>query len=409
MRVLVTDAGRGSAISIIRSLGRRGAHVVAADSNTRSPGFFSRYVAARVVHPSTRNDPTRAVEGILDATRRHEIDLVVPVGEDFVMLLSQARGRFTDRTKLALPEPEALAAARDKQATVDLAQRLGIPVPRTALVAAAAEAVREAPALGWPIVLKPQVSRALRRDGRVDAFGVTYALDPIALSRQMDWYEGRCPVLLQEYNRGEGHGIGLLMDHGRPLLAFQHRRLREVPITGGPSSFRESVSLDPTLYEYSTRLLGALDWTGPAMVEFKLTDDGPKLMEVNGRIWGSLPLTVKSGLDLPSRMVDLFLADGADSGCAPTTAYTVGVRSRDLNLELVWIAEVLSPKRKYPFLETPRRPQALSVALRLLDPRDGFDAFDLSDPRPGLVEIANIAASIPARIAERAKRDEPPA
>jgi hypothetical protein len=108
-------------------------------------------------------------------------------------------------------------------------------------------------------------------------------------------------------------------------------------------------------------------------------------------------------------MVDLFLADGADSGCAPTTAYTVGVRSRDLNLELVWIAEVLSAKRKYPFLETPRRPQALGVALRLLDPRDGFDVFDQSDPRPGLVEIANIAASIPARIAERAQRDEPPA
>jgi predicted ATP-grasp superfamily ATP-dependent carboligase len=406
MRVLVTDVGRGSAISIIRSLGRRGAHVIAADSNTRSPGFFSRHVAARVVHPSTRDDPNGAIERIVDATRRHRIDLVVPVGEDFVMLLSQERGRFTDRTKLALPEREALAAARDKQATVELARRLGIPVPRTALVEAADDAVRQAPALGWPVVLKPQVSRALRRDGRVDAFGVTYASDSTALSRQMEWFEGRCPVLLQEYSRGEGHGIGLLMEHGKPLLAFQHRRLREVPITGGPSSFRESVALDPTLYEYSTRLLGALDWTGPAMVEFKLADDGPKLMEVNGRIWGSLPLTVKSGLDLPSRMVDLFLGDGA-AGSAPTTTYTVGVRSRDLNLELVWIAEVLSPKRKYPFLETPRRAQALGVALRLLDPRDGFDAFELSDPRPGLVEIANIALSIPARLADRAKRDEP--
>ena len=30
-RVLVTDAGRGSAIAVIRSLGRRGLHVIAAD------------------------------------------------------------------------------------------------------------------------------------------------------------------------------------------------------------------------------------------------------------------------------------------------------------------------------------------------------------------------------------------
>jgi hypothetical protein len=35
------------------------------------------------------------------------------------------------------------------------------------------------------------------------------------------------------------------------------------------------------------------------------------------------------------------------------------------------------------------------VALRLLDLRDGF-VFDPSDARPGLAEIANIAASIPS-------------
>ena len=40
--VLVTDAGRGSAISIIRSLGRRGMSVVAADADPSSAGFSSR-------------------------------------------------------------------------------------------------------------------------------------------------------------------------------------------------------------------------------------------------------------------------------------------------------------------------------------------------------------------------------
>jgi len=37
-RVLVTDAGRGSAIAIIRSLGRSGLEVIAADADPRSPG-----------------------------------------------------------------------------------------------------------------------------------------------------------------------------------------------------------------------------------------------------------------------------------------------------------------------------------------------------------------------------------
>ena len=40
--VLVTDAGRGSAISIIRALGRSKWRVIAADSDVKSLGFRSR-------------------------------------------------------------------------------------------------------------------------------------------------------------------------------------------------------------------------------------------------------------------------------------------------------------------------------------------------------------------------------
>ena len=68
-------------------------------------------------------------------------------------------------------------------------------------------------------------------------------------------FEGRCAVLLQEYYRGSGQGVELLMHAGRPLAAFQHRRLREVPVNGGASAFRESVPLDGELYRHSVRLL----------------------------------------------------------------------------------------------------------------------------------------------------------
>src|SRR6185436_9703606 len=47
-RVLVTDAGRGSATAVIKALGRRGWHVIAADEDTLAPGCFSRHARARV-------------------------------------------------------------------------------------------------------------------------------------------------------------------------------------------------------------------------------------------------------------------------------------------------------------------------------------------------------------------------
>ena len=59
----------------------------------------------------------------------------------------------------------------------------------------------------------------------------------------MEQFVGRCAVLLQEYGPGEAHGVELLLVDGRPLAAFQHRRIHEVPLTGGASSLRESVPL----------------------------------------------------------------------------------------------------------------------------------------------------------------------
>jgi predicted ATP-grasp superfamily ATP-dependent carboligase len=403
MRVLVTDAGRGSAMSIIRSLGRRGIDVVAADANSRSPGFRSRYATERLVYPPPATDGRAAVAALVRATRERAIDLVIPVGEDVVLLLSGARERFAGETALALPDPDALEITSDKLATVDLAARLGVPTPRTRLVRTVPEAVRGAAELRWPVVLKPQASRSVRGGGEVDTFCVTYAADAAALEHQMGTFEGRCAVLLQEYCEGEGHGVGLLMDRGKPLLAFQHRRLREVPFTGGPSSFRESVPLDPTLFDYSVHLLEALEWTGPAMVEFKVALDGANLIEINGRLWGSFALAVKSGVDFPGRMVELFLSPRTEPVPAPNLTYSPGVRSRDLNLELSWIASVLGRRSPYAFLGAPRRREALAAALRLMDPRDGFDVLSLHDPLAGLAEIVDIAAKVPRRLARAMK------
>jgi predicted ATP-grasp superfamily ATP-dependent carboligase len=170
--------------------------------------------------------------------------------------------------------------------------------------------------------------------------------------------------------------------------------LREVPITGGASSFRESVPLDPLLFDYSVRLLAALDWTGLAMVEFKLGPQGPRLMEINGRIWGSLPLAVKSGMDFPARMAELYLAGPPENGDPPDTSYALGVRSRNLDLEVIWIASTLRGSRGRRLVAIPGRREALRAAVRLVYPGDGFDVLARDDPRPGLAEIAKIARKL---------------
>jgi predicted ATP-grasp superfamily ATP-dependent carboligase len=393
-RVLVTDASRSAAIAIIRSLGLRGLDVTAADSQGRSPGFYSRYASARLRYPSPNTDPEGTLEALLRAAQRDNVELVVPVGDELAFLLSEERDRFDGVSALALPSRGAYAATQDKLATLELARELGVPVPRTEIVSTVEEGREAGASLGWPVVVKPRSSSS-RRDGRsVEHYEVSYAEDSAGLEAEIGGLNGRGQVLLQEYYPGEGHGVELLLHRGRPLAAFQHRRLHEVPITGGASSFRESVPLQPTLYHYATRLLAALDWTGLAMVEFKLGEDGPRLMEINGRVWGSIALAIKSGIDFPARMADLYLSGEPENGREPDVSYEIGVRSRNLDLEMLWIASTLRGREGRRLVAVPPRRQALAAAVRLAYPKDGFDVFARDDPRLSLAEIARIAAKL---------------
>jgi predicted ATP-grasp superfamily ATP-dependent carboligase len=382
---VVTDADRGSGVAIIRSLGRRGWRVVAASAHRWPMGGYSRFTTARVRYPDPAARAGEMVEVLVDQARRHGADLVVPVTDEVLLPLASARERFRPGT-LAIPDDDALAVAGSKSATTALAGRLGIPVPRTAEVTDVEEGVRFGEEVGFPVVVKPVGSVTLSPDGSSTRhLEVSYASDAIELRRRLrDAAADGRSVLVQQKVAGEGHGVEVLCHDGRPLAAFQHRRLREVPVTGGASSFRESVALDPVLAAHSFDLLAELRWTGLAMVEFKVAGEERWLMEINGRIWGSLPLAVRAGLDFPAKLADLH-QDGPPPPGPPDTTYELAVRSRDLRREVIWIGSVL--RRGGPGL---RRRDAVATALRLAVPSDGYDVLSRSDPLPGLLEIGSV-------------------
>ncbi len=398
--VLITDAGRGSAIAFIRSLGRSGWRVVATDSIPGSIGFRSRYAEHHAVYPNPEHAPAAFVEWMLAIVREQQVNLVVPITDTTMLPLSDAEAAFAGLCKLALPAPDALRMVTDKQKTLDLAESLGIPTPKTRLVTTVEEACDTIASFGFPLVLKPRASKLYHASAGIEAYSVSYANTPEQLVQEMRRFEGRCAVLIQQYCSGVGCGVEILAHRGKPLFVFQHQRLREVPLTGGASSFRESVALDPQLYDYTTRLIQALNWTGLAMVEFKVGAQRTTLMEINGRVWGSLPLAVHSGVDFPRRLVELLL-EGAASDQSddrpPETSYRLGVRSRNLQLDMVWIASVLSGRRRYPFIRQPKRLEALSALLGIFNPRNRFDILSLEDPMPGLAELPRIVRNMSSK------------
>ncbi len=404
--VLVTDADRGSAVTIIRSLGRKGLRVIASDSNPRSIGFLSRYSSERLVYPAPDVAPDRFVDALCRAVVDRGVDLLIPVTDEAIQPIAHVREHFERSCRLALPSTDALMMASDKSRTLALAESLGIPVPRTRMVRTLEEAREAAASLGWPIVLKPPFSRRYDPDRRViEKYSVGYAdtLD-LLLARVRPSCGGQ-GLLLQEYRQGAGEGVELLAWRGRVVAAFQHRRLAEVPLTGGRSAWRESVPLDPALFGHASKLAQAMAWTGLMMVEFKVGEE-VSLIEVNGRIWNSLPLAVLSGMDFPSLLADLYFG-GPPAGDGPRTAYRVGVRSFHLEYTLNWIARVLLGMNEYPFLPIPPRRRIWGVLAGLLSPRQKLDLSCRDDPRPTFAEVVKVARKSGRKLMEALRSGGP--
>lgn len=407
--VLVTDAADPQAVATIRSLGRAGWRVVAVDSDRGAPGLRSHSAAAAHVIPSAQHEREAAVAALATLSTVEEIDLLLPVCDQSILAVSGARDRFGS-TVIALPTPESLELAMDKQRTLALASKVGLPIPETRLVTTAAALPTAAKGLGWPLVVKPLRSHRPLDDGTVATQAVGYATSLADLEARLGSPGAEAmPVLLQRYEPGVGVGVELLAKRGRPLAAFQHRRVREMPISGGPSSLRVSEAVDPELLRLSTRLLEAMEWTGLAMVEYRVTTDGPVLMEVNGRIWGSMALPVLAGMDFPRRLAELFLPGAGD----PTfdgrdvidQSYRVGVECRNLELELRWIASALHQLRRPAAVGPhPGVADVARVAIGLVDPRNAFDVQSMADPRPGLADLRRATGHLAREALSRAGR-----
>jgi hypothetical protein len=91
----------------------------------------------------------------------------------------------------------------------------------------------------------------------------------------------------------------------------------EYPVSGGPSALCETF-YDSSLIHASAALLERMGYTGPAMVEYRFTGKEYVFLEINPRIWGSFPLTVKSGSDFTEKW--LALSQGRDAGSLSPSA-----------------------------------------------------------------------------------------
>jgi len=363
-KVFVTDAGQRKAVPIIRSLGRHGLQVVAGESTRWSLAFFSRYCAGRVVYPSPIETPERFIQWLIDHFKHNTYDALIPIDEKTLSSVSRHLAELSRYTAVPIVDHATYMKARDKAETIRIALENDVPCPKTYFISDLDEVKELAGTLEFPAVIKPRQSQGSR--------GIVYVQSRKKLHPDYCRVHTRYPFpLIQEFIPPGGDALGveaLLNREGEPRAVFVHRRIREYPVIGGPSTFRESV-WNPELAEMGVRLLRALGWYGVAMVEFKVDprDGVPKLMEVNPKFWGSIQLPIASGVDFPYLLYRM----AVDGDVEPILDYKVGVRCR-------W----LLPGDILHFLANPDRFHLRPSFFQFWDDELHYDILSREDPGP---------------------------
>jgi D-aspartate ligase len=293
--------GNVNALSIARSLGRRGVpvHTLGVDERVE----LSRYVTPLRAngHRPARADWPEVLLGPRAEGLRGAVLLVA--SDEGIELLGDHRAGLEERYLLEERDPLAEARMLNKLSTYEQAREAGVATPGFRHVTGPEEAAEAAGELRFPLLVKPLLSH-LFQQRFLRKFVVAQTPEELPGAVALVGGAG-IEMMLVELVPGTDSllcSYYTYMDaEGRPEFDFTKRNVRRHPKGMGPTTFHRTEDF-PDIIEPSLRLLRHVGVRGLANIEFKLdTRDGQyKLIECNARFTAGNPLLMQSGLDLPA-------------------------------------------------------------------------------------------------------------
>lgn len=300
MEILILDAYNANTLAIVRHLGQKGYAIHLAGNARRNIAFYSKYVSGKFILPDAKKEEEKFKAELLNLVQQQKFDVLLPVGFKTFSICAELQTQLNAFVKTLLPPVESIHIASNKYLTYSLAEKLGVPYPKTIKINAVEE-VEALQNLSFPLVIKSQ----LELGKTIVAYAHTKEELVTKYKKMVGEFNFKAPFLpiIQEFITGEGYGFFALYVNGICQNYFMHHRIREYPPSGGISTCAESYR-DEQLKEFSCRLLNELKWNGVAMVEFKKQGNGEyRLMEINPKFWGSLELSMTAGVNFPELII----------------------------------------------------------------------------------------------------------
>ncbi len=372
--VILLDGGIVS-LSVARSLGRRGIPVYALDI-PQNHARFSRF-SKRI--PFRGDNVPAWVEWLTgEGLNQYRGAVIFPCSDDAVEMAARHRVELAEHYFLPEVKENLLLAMLDKAETYKLAEKIGVPAPKTWVVNDRKDIEAIIDRVPFPCALKPRYSHEFRGKQFMKKLFIVNSREE--LLREFNHihnlgirHKFRSDLIVTEVIPGEGEDLfqsyySYLDEEGTPLFHFTKRKLRQYPNDSGNGTYHMT-DWNPEVAEVGLKFLKGIGYFGLGAVEFKRDprDGVLKLMECNPRLTNATELIRQCGFDIA-----LFVYNRlAGQPLPPPGEYRRGVR-------------LIRPLRDFlSFRDAHRRglltwKQWLGSVLH----RQHFEAFAWSDPLP---------------------------
>lgn len=289
-KILITNAEYNNTLSVIRSLKKEGFEVIASGWYKYAPSFFSRYVKKSYIYTSPLVSQEKFISDLIDIIKKERPDVLLPVGNESTVTVSKYKKELEKYVKVPIADYESLVIAHDKLKAAELAESVGVPIPKTF----SASNLKD---VGFPVIVKARMGTGIfsKANNKEELIKKIKDIENNKSNAGVTEYSN--PVV-QEFITGQIHDACLLYNKGELRAALTQKRVRTIPIDGGPGIYNQT-TYEPMLIEYSDRMLKKINYHGPALVEFIVEHKTniPKMIEINTKIWGTSALSIKAGIN----------------------------------------------------------------------------------------------------------------
>jgi len=228
--------------------------------------------------------------------------LVIPTDDFYLRMVSQNKKLLNEYFIVTVDDWEIVEKFYNKKYTYPMAERAGVPIPKTFYPRSVRELETISHSIQYPCIIKPSIGHIFLKKFNTKVFICK------------DWSELRVnyknslcimppeDIMVQEIIPGSSehqYSVGLFYDKDKSYNYIVARRKRQNPLDFGTgTTYAETVEI-PELVVYAEKILNKVNYSGICEVEFKYDnrDEKFKFLEVNARIWRWHSIT--DGADIP--------------------------------------------------------------------------------------------------------------